>query len=99
MLGRDRYGFHKKHTGTHYGKLVFLHPVGSAGHVVHSACPGCETSKQSFSCSGGSGIDSTKSMTGHVTSNLCFYIRWDLQAQRAFCVSRVRNVDALFFIL
>jgi hypothetical protein len=31
MLGRD-----KKHDGTHYVKLVILHLMGSADHVVHS---------------------------------------------------------------
>jgi hypothetical protein len=36
-LRQARYGFHKMHTGTRYGKLVFLHPVGYAGHVVHSS--------------------------------------------------------------
>jgi hypothetical protein len=35
----DRYGFHKKHTGTHYAKLVFLHLVGYAGHIMHSSAP------------------------------------------------------------
>jgi hypothetical protein len=29
-------GFHKKHGGTRFAELVFLHQVGSAGHVVHS---------------------------------------------------------------
>jgi hypothetical protein len=36
MVSRDRYGFHKKHVGTRYAELLFLHPVGSAGNVVHS---------------------------------------------------------------
>jgi hypothetical protein len=35
MLGWDCCSFHKKCTGTRYDKLVFLHPVGSIGHVVH----------------------------------------------------------------
>jgi hypothetical protein len=36
MLRWAQCGFHKNHTGTHYAKLVYLHPVGSAGHVVNS---------------------------------------------------------------
>jgi hypothetical protein len=44
MLVRDRYRFDKKHVGTRYAKLVFLHPVGvvrirqksASGQVVHS---------------------------------------------------------------
>jgi hypothetical protein len=35
MLEWDQYGFHQNCTGTRYAKLVFWHPVGSAGHVVH----------------------------------------------------------------
>jgi hypothetical protein len=27
--------FHEKRPGTHYAKIVFLHLVGAAGHVVH----------------------------------------------------------------
>jgi hypothetical protein len=28
-------GFHKKHAGTHYSRLLFLHPMGFAAHVVN----------------------------------------------------------------
>jgi hypothetical protein len=36
MLWWDRYRFDKKRTEPRYTELLFLHPVGSAGHVVHS---------------------------------------------------------------
>jgi hypothetical protein len=35
MLGWDRYRFDKKRARIRYAKLVFLHPVGSAGQLVH----------------------------------------------------------------
>jgi hypothetical protein len=40
MLGWHQYRFDKKHIGTRYTKLLFLHPVGSVGHVVHLAVSG-----------------------------------------------------------
>jgi hypothetical protein len=42
MLGCAQCGFRKMHVGTRYGELMFLHPVGSMGHVVHSFASGCE---------------------------------------------------------
>jgi hypothetical protein len=35
MLDWDLHGFHKKRAGTRCAELVFLHLVGSMGHVVH----------------------------------------------------------------
>jgi hypothetical protein len=35
MLGWAWCNFQKKHTRTRYAELVFLHLVGSVGHVVH----------------------------------------------------------------
>jgi hypothetical protein len=40
MVGWDWYGFDTKHAGTRYIEFVFVHPVGSAGHVVHSGVSG-----------------------------------------------------------
>jgi hypothetical protein len=42
MLEWDRYGFDKKRVGTRYAELVLLHPVGSAGDVVHPSASGAQ---------------------------------------------------------
>jgi hypothetical protein len=40
MLGWAWCDFHKKHVGACYAELVFLHPVGPSGQVVHSSAIG-----------------------------------------------------------
>jgi hypothetical protein len=52
-LGWDQYRFDRKHAGTCYAEVVFLHPVGYAGHIVHSIMSGHETPMHYFSSSGG----------------------------------------------
>jgi hypothetical protein len=81
MLRWARCGFHKKRVGTRYAKLVFLHPVGSAGHVVHSGASRHETSTNYFSFLGGPGAVYIKSAIGHVTPNLSFCIWWDMRVR------------------
>jgi hypothetical protein len=40
VLGQDWNGFHKKHVRKSYIELLFLHPLGYVGHLVHSGASG-----------------------------------------------------------
>jgi hypothetical protein len=79
MLRWARCGLYKKCARTRYAQLVFLQHVGWAGHVVHFGASGVQNVIAAFSCSGGTGSDSTKSALGHVMPNLCFCICWDMR--------------------
>jgi hypothetical protein len=79
MLGWDRYGFHKNCKGARYIELLFLDPVGSARHVVHSLHLGRETSMHYFSCSGGTSTDLTKSVQDTLGQTCVFCIWSDLR--------------------
>jgi hypothetical protein len=48
MLGLDCYGFYKKCIGTRSAELVFLNPVGSVCHVVHSSASGAQNIEALF---------------------------------------------------
>jgi hypothetical protein len=48
------------------------------GHIVCSGMSGPENIDALFSCTGGPSAMSIKSKQGHVTSNFCFCIHWDL---------------------
>jgi hypothetical protein len=61
--------------GTRYAELVNLHSVRSAGHVTHSSASGARNIDALYSCFCQPGAVSIKSMSRHVTPNLCFCIR------------------------
>jgi hypothetical protein len=48
MLWWDRYRFHEKRIGTSYAELVFLHPVGFAGHVLFRCIRGMKCRRTIF---------------------------------------------------
>jgi hypothetical protein len=56
-------------------------------------------SAHNFSCSGGTGTDSTKIVKGHIMLNFCFASGGICTSCSAFVASGARNVDALFFML
>jgi hypothetical protein len=72
MLWWAQCSFYKKRVGTRYAKIVFLHLVGSAGHIVHSGARGAPNVGALFSCWGGPGTVSIKIAPGDVTPTLCF---------------------------
>jgi hypothetical protein len=57
-----------------------LHPVGSAGHIVHFGASGARNVDDLFSCSGGPSAVSINNAIGYVVVNFYFCIQWDLQA-------------------
>jgi hypothetical protein len=97
MLGLDWYGFHKNHVTTRYAKRVFLRPVGSAGHVVHVGSSGVRNIDAPIFTLGWAGMDSTKSATGHVTPNLCFYMQLDQWVTKCIPASTGRETLIYYF--
>jgi hypothetical protein len=79
MLVWDRYIFQKKRTRTRYAKLVFWHPVGSAGQVGHCGGSGVQNIDLLFFLLLWDRYEFHKNASGHPISNLCFCIRWYLQ--------------------
>jgi hypothetical protein len=68
----------QKSTGATYVVLVFLHPVGSAGHIVNFGASEVRNIDTLFFMLSQTGTDSGRSASGRVTPKLYFYIHWDL---------------------
>jgi hypothetical protein len=92
IIGWAWCGFHKKRVGRRYSKLVFLHPVGSIGHVAHFGASGYKIPTHHFSCSGGPNVVSIKIMLGNIMQNLCFCFRWDLRVMWLITLSSMLAV-------
>jgi hypothetical protein len=78
MLGWAQGSFHKKSAGTHFVELVFLHPVGSAGQLVHFSASEARNVITLFFMLGWNRYGFDKNTLGHVMPILCFCNRWDL---------------------
>jgi hypothetical protein len=78
FLGWARCGFHKKRARTQFNEHVFLHPVGWAGHIVHSGASGTRDIDTLFFMLGWARCSFHKKALGLVTLKMCFCIRWDV---------------------
>jgi hypothetical protein len=99
MLGWARSSIQKKHVKTHYAELVFLHLVGYAAPVVTSGASLRETSMHYFLCSGGPGLDTSKSRSRHIMPTCVSTSGWIGGSHSAFRCIWARNIDALCFML
>jgi hypothetical protein len=79
MLGWDQYGFDKKRDRTHYAELVFLHPVRSTSPIQYFGMSGVSNADALFLMLRWDRYEFDKNKSGHITPNLCFFIRSDLR--------------------
>jgi hypothetical protein len=78
-------------------KLVVLHLVRYAGHVVHFGASGTRNVDALFLCSCGTATVSIQSAPGHVTQNMCFASGGNYGSRSAlWCVWRMKRQRAIY---
>jgi hypothetical protein len=99
MLRWAHCGFHKKCPGTRYAKLVFLHPLESAGHKVHFGASRPRNVNPQFFMLGWARCDFNKNraVTGHFMPNMWFCIRFDLRVTKCILVHLGRETSTQYF--
>jgi hypothetical protein len=75
MLGWDQDGVHEKHTRTCYAELVFFNPMESTCNVVHFGASRARNVDTLFFKLRWAWYGFQKKATGHITPNLCSFIR------------------------
>jgi hypothetical protein len=73
-----RVGFYKMCDGTPYAKLLFLHPMGYAGHVVHCGASGLRNTDVLFFMLGWDRYGLQKQHVETRSAEFVYCIRWDL---------------------
>jgi hypothetical protein len=100
MLGWDQFEFNEKCTKTRYAEFVFLHPMGSTGHVVHSSGSGMSNSNALFFMLEWDSYGFGKKCVGtHYGEHVFLYPMGYVGHKVYSGSSGVRNVDVLFFML
>jgi hypothetical protein len=94
-----RRGFHKKCTGTHYAELVFLRPMGSVSHVVHSCASGARNIDVLFFMIGWAWCGFHKNRRDTLRCTCVLHPVGSTDHVVNPSASGLENINALFFII